>query len=101
MQTNFGGLLTSCAPVGRELGITTERRAAARFGGADDTTTPNTNQVPVIPLLRMDVLRVIATDARLRLVTGVEWLRAQCRAGETGAAVSNGSGDYAIAFQIA
>lgn len=84
VQTNFGGVLTiNGAPVGRELG---------RYYLKDELAeAPNTPDGSVII--------VIATDAPLdsrnlnRLAA-----RAMMGLARTGAAGSNGSGDYAIAF---
>lgn len=84
VQTNYGGVLTiNGAPVGRELG---------RYYLKDELTQPaNTPDGSVII--------VIATDAPLdsrnlnRLAA-----RAMMGLARTGAAGSNGSGDYAIAF---
>lgn len=81
VQTNFGGVLTvNGAPVGRELG---------RFAFQRD-------------LMDGSIMIVVATDAPLdarnldRLAT-----RALLGLGRTGAAMTNGSGDYVIAFSTA
>lgn len=81
VQTNFGGVLTvNGAPVGRELG---------RFAFRRD-------------LMDGSIMIVVATDAPLdarnldRLAT-----RALLGLGRTGATMSNGSGDYVIAFSTA
>jgi D-aminopeptidase len=93
VQTNFGGVLTiGGAPVGRELGgwylqdelehPKAEKSEANRADGS--------------------VIIVVATDAPLdarnlrRLAA-----RSMLGPGRTGAAASNGSGDYAIAFSTA
>ncbi len=84
VQTNFGGILTiNGAPVGRELG---------RYYLKDDLAQPaNTPDGSVII--------VIATDAPLD-ARNLNRLAARAMMGlaRTGAAGSNGSGDYAIAF---
>lgn len=81
VQTNFGGVLTvNGAPVGRELG---------RFAFQRD-------------LMDGSIMIVVATDAPLdarnldRLAT-----RALLGLGRTGGAMTNGSGDYVIAFSTA
>jgi D-aminopeptidase len=83
VQTNFGGVLTIAgAPVGRELGryyLRDELRMADRVDGS--------------------VMVIVATDApvdarNLRRLAA----RAMLGLGRTGAAGSNGSGDYVIAF---
>ena len=84
VQTNFGGVLTiNGAPVGRELG----RYAFQRdLGDAGDGS----------------IMIVVATDAPLdsrnleRLAS-----RAIVGLGRTGASMTNGSGDYVIAFSVA
>jgi D-aminopeptidase len=84
VQTNFGGVLTiNGAPVGRELG-----RYYLKDELADRRDSPDGS-----------VIIVIATDAPL---DGRNLSRLAARAimglARTGAAGSNGSGDYAIAF---
>ena len=87
VQTNFGGILTiNGAPVGRELG---------RYYLKDElTASPNTPDGSVII--------VIATDAPVdaRNLSRMA-ARAMMGLARTGAAASNGSGDYAIAFSTA
>lgn len=89
VQTNFGGVLAMAgAPVGRELGHYYLREELAQ-GGATDRGNGS-------------VMVVIATDAPLdarnlkRMAA-----RAMLGLGRTGAAGSNGSGDYVIAFSTA
>lgn len=100
VQTNFGGVLTiTGAPVGKELGrwylqdlLETQPKKKPAEGQGQEP--PN----------RADgsVIIVIATDAPLdhrnlqRLAA-----RSMLGLGRTGAAASNGSGDYAIAFSTA
>jgi D-aminopeptidase len=104
VQTNFGGILTiNGAPVGRELGqyyLKDElERAQNKSGSAGDSH-----------LLKSDsrnpadgsVIIVIATDAPVDH-RNLQRLAARSMLGlaRTGAAGSNGSGDYAIAFSTA
>ena len=107
VQTNFGGVLSiGGAPVGRELGkyylkdelerASPSPRAAtrpgAKTGGADDSNNPADGSCMI----------VIATDApadarNLKRMAK----RAMMGLARTGAAGSNGSGDYSIAFSTA
>ncbi|HJP94311.1 MAG TPA: P1 family peptidase [Pyrinomonadaceae bacterium] len=84
VQTNFGGVLTiNGAPVGRELG---------RYYLKDEFAAPADGSVII----------VIATDAPLDSRNlGRLAARAMMGLARTGAAGSNGSGDYAIAFSTA
>ena len=93
VQSNYGGLLTiNGAPVGRELGkyyLKNElEKAAAR------TNQPN--------LADGSIIIVIATDAPIDH-RNLNRLAARSMLGlaRTGAAGTNGSGDYAIAFSTA
>jgi D-aminopeptidase len=90
VQSNFGGVLTiNGAPVGRELG---------RYYLKDELAEP----APPSNQPDGSIIIVIATDAPLdsrnlnRLAA-----RAMMGLARTGAAGSNGSGDYAIAFSTA
>ena len=87
VQTNFGGILTiNGAPVGQELG---------RYYLKDELSTrPSTPDGSVII--------VIATDAPVE-ARNLDRMAARAMMGlaRTGAAASNGSGDYAIAFSTA
>ena len=98
VQSNFGGVLTiNGAPVGRELEQFSFRRDVT--GGDADPENE-----PAIPLDSPDgsIMMVVATDAPLddrnleRLAT-----RALVGLARTGATMSNGSGDYVIAFSTA
>jgi D-aminopeptidase len=84
VQSNFGGVLTvNGAPVGRELG----RYAFQRdLGDSGDGS----------------IMIVVATDAALNS-RNLERLagRAIVGLGRTGGSMTNGSGDYVIAFSIA
>jgi D-aminopeptidase len=89
VQTNFGGVLTIAgAPVGRELGRSLREELQEKGSAADRGNG--------------SVMVVIATDApvdsrNLKRMAA----RAMLGLGRTGAAGSNGSGDYAIAFSTA
>ncbi len=88
VQSNFGGVLTiNGAPVGRELG----RFSFQREAGDDDPDSPDGS-----------IMMVVATDAPLD-ARNLERLavRALVGLGRTGATMSNGSGDYVIAFSTA
>lgn len=99
VQTNFGGVLTiNGAPVGRELG---------RYYLKDELAPPQNRSAETktrADVARQDaangsVIVVIATDAPLD-ARNLKRLGARAMMGlaRTGAAGSNGSGDYAIAF---
>ncbi len=96
VQTNFGGILTiNGAPVGRELGrfafAAPQPATPAPAGTPKGTGSPDGS-----------IMIVLATDAPLdarnldRLAT-----RALAGLARTGAALSNGSGDYVVAFSTA
>ncbi len=92
VQTNFGGILTiNGAPVGRELG---------KYYLKDQLSSTETN----LPDWTADgsIMIVIATDAPIDH-RNLQRLAARAMMGlaRTGAAGSNGSGDYAIAFSTA
>lgn len=102
-QTNFGGVLTiNGAPVGRELGqyylrdIVEDRAARASPSVLPFRSGKIREQVDG------SVIFVIATDAPID-ARNLERLAARSMFGlaRTGAAGSNGSGDYAIAFSTA
>jgi len=90
VQTNFGGVLTIVgAPVGRELGRYYLREEFQPVASGADRGNGS-------------VMVVIATDApvdarNLKRMAA----RAMLGLGRTGAAGSNGSGDYVIAFSVA
>jgi D-aminopeptidase len=90
VQSNYGGVLTIAgAPVGRELGQYSFQRAlesgAAERDGGDGS-----------------IMIVVATDAPLS-ARALERLGRRALAGlaRTGSIMSNGSGDYVIAFSTA
>lgn len=94
VQTNFGGVLTiNGAPVGRELGryyLKDELAGRANRGDAAETVADGS------------IIIVIATDAPLDARNlGRMAARAMLGLARTGAAGTNGSGDYAIAFSTA
>ena len=87
VQSNYGGVLTmGGAPVGRELG----RYSFQRRSDAPDPTPDGS------------IMMVVATDAPLD-PRALERLGARALTGlaRTGSAMSNGSGDYVIAFSTA
>jgi D-aminopeptidase len=99
VQTNFGGVLTiNGAPVGRELGRYYLKDELTQPGSpAADTAKPNKESDA-----DGSIIIVIATDApvdsrNIRRIAA----RAIMGLARTGAAGSNGSGDYAIAFSTA
>lgn len=91
VQSNFGGVLTiNGAPVGRELGrYSFQRDVEGRAGDAERTPDGS-------------IMIVVATDAPIE-ARNLERLgrRALTGLARTGAAMSNGSGDYVIAFSAA
>jgi D-aminopeptidase len=89
VQTNYGGILSiNGAPVGRELGRYSFQR---EVGGAAGDAAPDGS-----------IMIVVATDAPLN-ERNLERLaqRALFGLARTGATMSNGSGDYVIAFSTA
>lgn len=86
VQSNFAGILTiDGAPVGKELGKYFLREAIEPQGAGSNS-----------------VIIVIATDAPLDAFNLKRMAaRAMLGLGRTGAAATNGSGDYAIAFSTA
>ena len=92
VQTNFGGILTiNGAPVGRELGRYFLKDELEKSTSAGPSGNPDGS-----------VIIVIATDAPIDH-RNLQRLAARSMMGlaRTGAAGSNGSGDYAIAFSTA
>jgi D-aminopeptidase len=115
VQSNFGGVLTiRGAPVGIELGkysfqreVEAARDTVAESGRRDDVSAGDASGASSI--LDRDgfppdgsIMIVVATDAPLD-VRNLERLahRALVGLGRTGASMSNGSGDYVIAFSTA
>jgi D-aminopeptidase len=107
VQTNYGGVLTiNGAPVGRELGKFYLKDELERAAGAPTSTRAAADGQPLSrhPQDSADgsIIIVIATDApvdarNLRRMAA----RAMLGLGRTGAAATNGSGDYSIAFSTA
>jgi D-aminopeptidase len=94
VQTNFGGILTiNGAPVGRELD---------RYYLKDELTAPAGPATSPQNTADGSVIIVIATDAPMDS-RNLDRMAARAMMGlaRTGAAASNGSGDYAIAFSTA
>jgi len=94
VQTNFGGILTmNGAPVGRELGKYYLKEQLEKSAAASQQTPDRADGSIII---------VIATDAPIEH-RNLNRLAARSMLGlaRTGAAGSNGSGDYAIAFSTA
>src|SRR6266571_3598742 len=94
VQTNFGGVLTiNGAPVGRELG---------RYYLKEELETKSSTNPGLANNPDGSIIIVIATDAPIDH-RNLQRLAARSMMGlaRTGAAGSNGSGDYAIAFSTA
>jgi D-aminopeptidase len=92
VQTNFGGVLTiNGAPVGRELGRYYLREQIDGRDGSDGSDGGNEADG--------SIMIVVATDAPLD-ARNLERLGRRALAGlaRTGSAMTNGSGDYVIAF---
>ena len=106
VQTNFGGILTiNGAPVGRELGKYYLKDELDRTQNKiSRSTDPHPQSKPEIGpnLADGSIMIVIATDAPIDH-RNLQRLAARSMMGlaRTGAAGSNGSGDYAIAFSTA
>ena len=93
VQTNFGGVLTiNGAPVGRELG---KYYLKDELRDAQPASPPSSSADG-------SIIIVIATDARVD-ARNLKRMGARAMMGlaRTGAAATNGSGDYAIAFSTA
>jgi D-aminopeptidase len=107
VQSNYGGILTIAgAPVGRELGRYSFQRAVeSRDGAGGDAAAapdPAEQSRGAEPTADGSIMIVIATDAPLGPET-LERLarRALFGLARTGSTMSNGSGDYVIAFSTA
>ena len=104
VQTNFGGILAiNGVPVGRELGryYLKEQLSGADFSGCKPGQKSSID-LSLCPPADGSVIIVIATDAPIDH-RNLQRLAARAMMGlaRTGAAGSNGSGDYAIAFSTA
>jgi D-aminopeptidase len=104
VQSNFGGILTiNGAPVGRELGkyyLKDELERAQNKSGR--LANRNGSEGAASSSADGSIIIVIATDAPIEH-RNLQRLAARAMMGlaRTGAAGSNGSGDYAIAFSTA
>jgi D-aminopeptidase len=100
VQTNYGGVLTiNGAPVGRELGQYYLKETLERAAQQPRAAAPGEREPQVAD---GSVIIVVATDApvdarNLKRMAA----RAVASLARTGAAMTNGSGDYAIAFSTA
>lgn len=102
VQSNFGGVLTiNGAPVGRELGkyYLKDELSSSAIGrcNPDNSLEVASSRYPSTP--DGSIIIVIATDAPVE-ARNLNRIAARAMLGlaRTGAAGSNGSGDYAIAF---
>jgi len=98
VQTNFGGMLSiDGAPVGVELGKYYLKDALERENKTVSGNSPDLNDAA-----DGSIIIVIATDAPVD-ARNLERMAARSMSGlaRTGAAMTNGSGDYAIAFSTA
>jgi D-aminopeptidase len=99
VQTNFGGVLSiDGAPVGVELGKYFLKDAVENKAGAKTSK----NKTDLNDTADGSIIIVIATDAPLD-ARQLKRMAARSMSGlaRTGAAMTNGSGDYAIAFSSA
>lgn len=100
VQSNFGGILSIAgAPVGQELGQYYLKQELQQAGAALNNSR---GLNPDLPQADGSIIMVVATDApvdarNLRRMAA----RAIMGLARTGAAGTNGSGDYAIAFSTA
>lgn len=102
VQTNFGGVLTIAgAPVGKELGRYSFRNQLENSGG-DRSPKSASPSSAINDSADGSCMIVLATDAPVD-ARNLKRLAARAIMGlaRTGAAGSNGSGDYAIAFSAA
>lgn len=98
VQTNFGGVLSiDGAPVGVELGKYYLRDAVETAQSAGAKTAGNENDLN--DTADGSIIIVIATDAPVD-ARGLKRMAARAMSGlaRTGSAMTNGSGDYAVAF---
>lgn len=106
VQSNFGGILQIVgAPVGKELGgyyLQTETSGDAPASETHRALRGGTTEVDPLSNQGGSIVIVIATDAPLE-PGALERLakRAMLAVGRTGSPMTNGSGDYAIAFSTA
>ena len=107
VQSNFGGVMSIAgAPVGQELGqfYLRDQLSAAPNTGSAPARPPEQGEARRVLIDRADgsIMMVVATDAPID-ARNLERLAARAMLGlaRTGAASSNGSGDYAVAFSAA
>jgi D-aminopeptidase len=104
VQSNYGGILTvNGAPVGQALGRYSFQREVERRGEAPAPQRPGSSvALNADPTPDGSIMIVVATDAPLD-PRNLERLarRALFGLARTGATMSNGSGDYVIAFATA
>jgi D-aminopeptidase len=104
VQSNFGGVLTiNGAPVGRELGrYYLKGELSSANAGLCKPGSKSSTDLTLCQPADGSILIVIATDAPIEH-RNLQRLAARSMMGlaRTGAAGSNGSGDYAIAFSAA
>ena len=111
VQSNYGGVLTiGGAPVGKELGRHYLRRQSGRGAARQDSIAPHRPSSPFIAGVGEaqgdggdgSIMIVVATDAPLGH-RNLERLARRALAGlaRTGSSMTNGSGDYVIAFSTA
>ena len=101
VQTNYGGILTiDGAPVGVELGKYYLKDVIEKSESSKPSVSQNKNDVN--DLADGSIIIVIATDAPVD-ARQLKRMAARSMMGlaRTGAAATNGSGDYAIAFSTA
>lgn len=101
VQTNFGGILTmNGAPVGRELGRFAFQQATSSARGSGAPRAPGGRGIPEEG--DGSCMIVVATDAPLD-ARNLDRLAARALAGlaRTGSSMSNGSGDFVLAFSTA
>jgi D-aminopeptidase len=105
VQSNYGGILTvNGAPVGQALGRYSFQREVERRGEVPAPRGPGSSRMSLNadPTPDGSIMIVVATDAPLD-PRNLERLarRALFGLARTGATMSNGSGDYVIAFSTA
>ena len=105
VQSNFGGVLSiGGAPVGQELGQFYLREQLSPSPGRTPSRVPRQGDARLAAIDRADgsIMMVVATDAPID-ARNLERLAARAMLGlaRTGAASSNGSGDYVVAFGTA
>ena len=101
VQTNYGGILTiDGAPVGVELGKYYLKDVIEKSENSKQNVSQNKNDINV--LADGSIIIVIATDAPMD-ARQLKRMAARSMMGlaRTGAAATNGSGDYAVAFSTA